>query len=96
MSRREAAIRSTPVQVLHEGFFALDLASGHDAIRDAVAIASHLEDLLIRFLLKAIKYEGACVSMIRGMLTPVPVDWVQPGLTPADLSFGVDRMPTAP
>ncbi|REJ94355.1 MAG: hypothetical protein DWQ34_08665 [Planctomycetota bacterium] len=79
--------------VMHEGYFALDVAGGRYSLKDAAAVIDHLEDLLIRILLKTVKYEGRYVSMIRGSSTPVELGWVTEDSTPEELGFGVDRSP---
>lgn len=77
--------------VIHEGFFAFNAAGGKYSMRDVAAAVDHLEDLLIRILLKLIDYDGPYRSLIRANLAPVAIDWVKPGQTANSLGFGVDR-----
>jgi len=76
--------------VMHEGFLSLDIAGGAVPLREAVAVIDHLEDVLIRILLSMMDYRGSYVSLIRGSLEPVPVDWVKSNMSPERLGFGVD------
>jgi len=79
--------------VIHEGYLRLDSAGGTFPLGEAGSIVDHLEDLLVRVMLKMAAYTGLYKSMIRGPLCPepVPIDWVTSGASPADLGFASVR-----
>ncbi|HWL09056.1 MAG TPA: hypothetical protein VNQ76_11645 [Planctomicrobium sp.] len=77
--------------VIHEGYFAFGSAGSVYSIQDVISVIDHLEDLLIRVLLRMIGYDGPYRSTIRGNLMPVLIDWVYHNQPASDLGFGIDR-----
>jgi hypothetical protein len=70
---------------LHEGFF--DIGSGEFGVRDVVVASNHLHDLLVRIILKMIKYDGAYQPTVIIGATSQPVDWVQPSMSAVELGY---------
>jgi hypothetical protein len=70
---------------LHEGFF--DIRSGEFGVRDVVVATNHLHDLLVRVILKMIKYDGAYQPTVIIGATSQPVDWVQPSMSAEKLGY---------
>jgi len=70
---------------LHEGFF--DIRSGEFEVQDLVGAANHLHDLLVRIILKMIKYDGAYQPTVIIGTTRQPVDWVQPSMSADRLGY---------
>ena len=70
---------------LHEGFF--DIDSGKFGVQDLVVAANHLHDLLVRIILKMIKYEGPYQPTVVIGTTRQPVDWVQPSMSAERLGY---------
>jgi hypothetical protein len=70
---------------LHEGFF--DIRSGEFGVQDIVVANNHLHDLLVRIILKMIKYDGAYQPTVIIPATTQPVDWVQPSMSAVKLGY---------
>lgn len=70
---------------LHEGFF--DIRSGEFGVQDLVVANNHLHDLLVRIILKMIKYDGAYQPTVIIASTSQPVDWVQPSMSAEKLGY---------
>ena len=70
---------------LHEGFF--DIRSGEFGVQDLIAASNHLHDLLVRVILKMIKYDGAYQPTVSIGTTRQPVDWVRAGMPAGRLGY---------
>ena len=70
--------------VLHEGFF--DVSSTYD-VRDIMTVTTHLQDVLIRTLLKMVGYSGEYEPVVGPPVTRECTDWVTPATEPARLGY---------
>jgi hypothetical protein len=73
-------------ECLHHGYFDLgdvsDLHKAHQVIR-------HLHDILVRLILKMLKYDGVYQPSTMVFTAAEPVDWVKPGTRPDLLGYEV-------
>lgn len=50
-------------------------------------VANHLHDLLVRIILKMIKYDGTYQPIVIIATARQPVDWVQPSMSAENLGY---------
>ncbi len=71
--------------VMHEAYF--DLSSGRHDLFALETVMDHLQDVLLRVVLKIVKYEGVYQSSIPPLGSHETLDWVGPNTAPGCLGY---------
>lgn len=69
----------------HEGFF--DFDSGAFGVDEVFILTRHLHDVLVRTILKIVRYDGVYQPTVVVGTTMQPVDWVRPSTPASDLGY---------
>jgi hypothetical protein len=79
---RLSRIRGEPI---HAGFF--DIKRGEFRIEELLTLTRHLHDVLVRAILKIIKYEGTYQPTVFTGAVQAPVGWVRTSTAARDLGY---------